>query len=110
MPPDPSSTGATPAMPNKKEERSDGGCVSGTTAPATEVGMYCPGAMTSDTGVSSIGNRRHPGDAQQEGGKVGLQLRERDDRTGNRGQHVLNRRADIRNRRHHISNRRHHDW
>ena len=53
MPPDPSSIGATPAMPNKKEERSDGGRVSGTTAPATEVGMYCPGAMTSDTCVST---------------------------------------------------------
>src|SRR3982074_1787942 len=54
MPPDPSSTGATPAMPNKKEERSDGGCVSGTTAPATEVGMYCPGAMTSVSGASTL--------------------------------------------------------
>ena len=37
--------------------------------------------------------RLHPGDAQQEGGKVGLQLRERDDRTGNRGEHVLNQRV-----------------
>src|SRR6478609_4793223 len=54
MPPDPSSTGVTPATPNKKEERSDGGCVSGTTAPTTEVGKYCPGAMTSNTGVSTL--------------------------------------------------------
>ena len=46
-------TGATPAMPNNKEDRSDGGCVSGTTAPATEVSMSCPGAMTSDTGAST---------------------------------------------------------
>ena len=29
----------TPAMPNKKEKRSDCSCVSGTTAPATEVSM-----------------------------------------------------------------------
>ena len=43
---------------------------------------------------------RHPGDAQQEGKKVGGQLREQDDRLGNRGQHVLNQRADIRNWRH----------
>src|SRR4029079_9037629 len=52
MPPVPSPTGATPAMPNNKDERSDGGCVSGTTAPAT-VGMYCPGAMTSNTGATT---------------------------------------------------------
>ena len=39
MPPNPSSTGSTPAMPNKKEERSDCSCVSGTTAPATDVSM-----------------------------------------------------------------------
>src|SRR3954453_17717866 len=54
MSPDPSSTDATPAMPNKKDERSDGGCVSGTTAPTTELAMYCPGAMTSNTGVSRL--------------------------------------------------------
>ena len=59
MPPDPSPTGATPAMPNNKEDRSDGGCVSGTTAPATEVSMSCPGAMTSDTGTERISHRRH---------------------------------------------------
>ena len=41
-----------------------------------------------------------PGDAQQEGRKVGGQLREHDDRTGNRAEHVLNQRADIRTRRH----------
>ena len=29
--------------------------------------------------------------------KLGLQLRERDDRTGNRGEHVLNQRDDVRN-------------
>ena len=40
--------------------------------------------------------RVHPGDAHQEGVKVGLQLRERDDRTGNRGEHVLNQRDDVR--------------
>ena len=48
----------------------------------------------------------HPRDAQQERGKVGLQLRQRDDRTGNRGEHVLNRRDDVRNWRDHIRNRR----
>ena len=32
----------------------------------------------------------HPREAHQEGEKVGLQLRQRDDRTENRGQHVLN--------------------
>ena len=42
--------------------------------------------------------RLHPGDAEQEEGKLGLQLRERDDRTGNRGEHVLNQRDDVRNR------------
>ena len=50
----------------------------------------------------------HPRDAQQERGKVGLQLRQRDDRTGNRCEHVLNRRDDVRNWRDHISNRRDH--
>ena len=40
-----------------------------------------------------------PGDAQQEGVKVGLQLRELDVRTGNRGEHVLKQRDDVRNRR-----------
>jgi len=46
---------------------------------------------------ADIRNWRHPGDAQQEGKKVGLQLRERDD-TGNRGQHVLNQRLQLRER------------
>ena len=44
--------------------------------------------------------RLHPGDAEQEGSKLGLQLRDRDDRTGNRGEHVLNQRDDIRHWRH----------
>ncbi len=35
-------------------------------------------------------------------------MRERDDRTGNRGEHVLNQRADIRNWPDHIGNRRRH--
>ena len=35
----PPTTGCTPAMPNKKEKRSDCSCVSGTTAPATGVSM-----------------------------------------------------------------------
>ena len=54
-------------------------------------------------------NRRrlHPGDAQHEGVKGGLQLREQgDDRTGNRGKHVLNERDDVKNRRDQIGNRR----
>ena len=48
-----------------------------------------------------------PGDAQQEGIKVGGQLREHDDRTGNRAEHVLNQGAHIRNWPDHIRNRRH---
>ena len=69
-------------MPNKKEERSDGGCVSGTTAPATEVSMLpgaisCPDAITMVTHVS---NRCH---------------------------HTRNRCDDVSNRRDHTSNRRH---
>ena len=34
-----STTGSTPVMPNKKEASSDCSCVTGTTAPATEVSM-----------------------------------------------------------------------
>ena len=49
----------------------------------------------------------HPDDAQHEVGKVGRQLRERDDRTGNRGEHVVSRRDDVRHRREHVGNRRH---
>ena len=52
--------------------------------------------------------RLHPGDAEQEEGKLGLQLGERDQPTGNRGQHVLNQRADIRNWPDHLRNRRRH--
>ena len=100
MPATPPTTGCTPAMPNKKEKRSEGSCASRTTASATEREHVL-------NQRADIRNWRHPGDAQQEGIKVGLQLRERDDRTGNRGQHVLNQRADIRNRPDHIRNRRH---
>ena len=39
MPSTPPTTGCTPAMPNKKEYRSEGSCASGTTAPTTEVSM-----------------------------------------------------------------------
>ena len=48
-----------------------------------------------------------PGDAHQEGVKVGLQLRELDVRTGNRGEHVLKQRNDVRNRRHRRGSRGH---
>ena len=57
--------------------------------------------------ASQSGRRLHPGDAQHEGVKLGLQLREPDDRTGNPGEHVLNQRDDVRNRRDQIGNRRH---
>jgi hypothetical protein len=49
MPPNPSTTGATPAVLNKKEERSNGSCVSGTTAPATSG----TGATASITGATA---------------------------------------------------------
>ena len=39
MPATPPTTGGAPAMPNKKEKRSEGSCASGTTAPATELSM-----------------------------------------------------------------------
>src|SRR3954454_4527320 len=39
MPATPPTTGCTPAMPNKKEKRSEGSCASRTTAPTTELTM-----------------------------------------------------------------------
>ena len=49
MPPTPSATGRTPAMPNKKEERSEGSCASRTTASTTERKMSWTNALTSET-------------------------------------------------------------
>ena len=69
-PPTPATTGCTPAMPNKKEKRSEGSCASRTTAPATEREHVL-------NQRDDIRNWRHPGDAHQEGIKVGLQLRDR---------------------------------
>ena len=68
-------------MPNKKKDSSDGDCVSGTTALATEVGV-------------SVLNRRED-------------IRNWRDQVRNR-RHIGNRRTHIGNRRHQIGNRRRH--
>ena len=95
MPPNPSTTGATPAVLNKKEERSNGSCVSGTTAPATSgtgatasitgatasvtgATASVTGATASVTGAHRVSNRR--------------------DQVGNRRDRVSNRRDQVGNR------------
>ncbi len=59
-PPNPATTGSAPAMPNKKEDRSDCSCVSGTTAPAPEVSMSCINAMTSEASATPSGTGAPP--------------------------------------------------
>ena len=51
----PPTSGCMPAMLNKNEDRSEGSCVSGTTAAVSEVSMSCTDAMTSDIGAAKVG-------------------------------------------------------
>ena len=51
----PPTTGCTPATPSKKEYRSEGNWVSGTTAPTIELSTSCANALTLETGPATFG-------------------------------------------------------